>query len=69
VRTDVDKKLKAVTSFLQGVLARGDLETGQRKTILRAIQKLRKAARSNDPAKMRAAVANVASIFLAMYGE
>ncbi len=64
-----DKELKAVISFLQELADLGTLEQGQKESITKEINNLRKAGRSHDPEKLRAAVGRVARIFLRMNGR
>jgi hypothetical protein len=69
MRTNQDTELKSVISFLRELADAGTLEPGQKEAITKEIHKLRRAIRSHDPAKIRAAVANVARIFLCMHGR
>lgn len=64
-----DKNLKAVASLLQKLAAKGTLEQGQEQAANKALMNLRRALRTNDAAKIRAAIGRFASLFLRNYGE
>lgn len=59
-----DKELKAVISFLQELVDLGTLGQGQKESITKEINNLRRAARSHDLAKVQAAIGRVAKTFL-----
>lgn len=64
-----DKNLKAVASFLRKLAAKGTLEQGQEQAATKALMNLRRALRTNDAAKIRAATGRFAALFLRHYGE
>ena len=64
-----DKDLKAVASFLRKLSAKGTLEQGQEQAANRALMNLRRALRTNDAAKIRAAIGRFAALFLRHHGE
>jgi len=66
MRNHHDKELKAVISLLLELTDKGALERGHEEALAKAINDLRRANRSHDPAKMRAAVGRVAQIFLSV---
>jgi hypothetical protein len=69
VKSNQDKELKSVISFLRELAEMGTLEQGQKEAMTKEINNLRKAVRSHDPAKIRAAVGRVARIFLRVNGR
>ena len=69
MRSNQDKELRSVISLLRELADMGTLEQGQKETITKEINNLRRAVRSHDPAKIRAAVGRVARIFLHVNGR
>lgn len=59
-----DENIKAVVNLLQKLAARGTLEMGQAEELKKSLSELRRARRSQKPAKIWAAVDRVARVFL-----
>ena len=69
MKSNFDRELKSVISLLCEMANLGTLEQGQREAIEKEIHSLRRANRTNDPAKIRVAVSRVARIFLRAHGR
>jgi hypothetical protein len=69
MRNHHDKELKSVISFLLELADKGTLELGQKEALTKAINNLRRANRSDQPAKIRAAVDRVVRVFLRVNGR
>jgi len=69
MRSNQDKVLKSVITLLRELADSGTLELGQRETITKEINNLRRAVRAHDPIKIRVAVGRVATIFLRLNGR
>jgi hypothetical protein len=69
MKSNYDKELKSVISLLCEMANMGTLEQGQKEAVTNEINGLRRATRSHDPAKIRAAVGRVARLFLRAHGR
>ena len=69
MKRNFDKELKSVISFLHELANMGTLEQGQKESVTKEINNLRRAVRRHEPAKIQEAVGRVARIFLSVNGR
>jgi TorA maturation chaperone TorD len=59
-----EENVKAIIRLLQTMMTRGTLEQGQAEALRRCLRELCRARRAHDPARLWAAVDQVARVFL-----